>query len=112
MELNYIRSESTVKPSTLTIEKKTVYIRTDIKLEERTDPFGNKVKFWVYQEAKLTPEEFDKYSNEIVVKNAVDNGNNSENIAKIIDGQEVSDNYQLAIMEAIADLYDAIATII
>lgn len=38
--------------------------------------------------------------------------NDSDNIVQLMAGQETGDSQQLAIMEAIADLYDAVAAMI
>ncbi len=101
MEPVYILAESTVKPSTVEIETNTVYLRKDFKQENRTSRDTN-VIYWSYQEAKLTPEEFNKYINVLTV------GKTNE----LIDGQKNVDDNQLVIMEAFADLYDLIATML
>lgn len=46
-----------------------------------------------------------------MAENAIKGTKDSENIVQLIAGQETGDGNQLAIMEAIADLYDAVATI-
>lgn len=96
MDLNYRYSESTVKPETVEIGKTTVFIRTNIKKEIRTDESGNETVFWTYQEAKMSPNEFTAYADLLASKDAVNN---------------VNINNQLTIMEAIADLYDKISNI-
>ena len=88
MELKYIRAESTVKPSSIEYTKNSVYLHRNYTEEVRDG-----VTFYIYEEACLTPEEFKEYSNKAVLA-----------------GQENGDNNQLIIMEAIADLYDLIAT--
>ena len=103
MLFDYKYSESTVKPAEIEETKTTVYIRKDIVSEERTDSLGTQT-FWTYQEAALTLEEFNKYSNIINAKNAND-------ISQLMVNQEAGDNNQMIIMEAIADLYDAIASL-
>ena len=114
MELTFRPSESTVKPEVIWIDVTTVYIRKDIKTEEREyeDGLGNirKQTFYTYQECPLSHDEFNKYSSEMMAKNAIIGANDSSNILNILTGQETTDSYQLATMEAIADLYDAIAT--
>ena len=92
MELIYRPSESTVRPTEIERTKHTVFLRRNIVEEERTDADGNVYSMWVYEEAKLSYEEFDKYSS-----------------LMIIAGQANGDNNQMIIMEALADLYDAIA---
>lgn len=109
MELIYRQSESTVKPAEIEITKHTVFLRKDFVEEERT--FADLTKtFWVYQEAKLSHAEFTEYSKMITAKNAMNGEHVPGNIAKIMDSQENGDNNQLIIMEAIADLYDVIAS--
>ena len=57
----------------------------------------------------MSHEDFNKYSNYIAAKNAINGVNDSENISQLVMGQENGDNNQMIIMEAIADLYDAVA---
>ena len=111
MEPIYVHSESTVKPSTLEIGKRTVFLRKNIIEEERTDDSGNTTIFYIYEEAKMSHEDFNKYSNYIAAKNAINGVNDSENISNLVIGQENGDNNQMIIMEAIADLYDAVASL-
>lgn len=110
MEPIYRYSESTVRPSELELGKRTVFIRKDISEVERTDDEGNTMSFWVYQEAKMSHTEFNEYSSFLSKKNAIKGVNDSEHISQLITGQENGDNNQLIIMEAIADLYDVIAS--
>lgn len=111
MEPIYRYSESAVKPVEVEISKHTVFLRKDIVEDEHTDLDGNPVAFWTYKEAKMSHEQFAEYSNFMMAKNAINGVNDSANIAQIITGQENGDNNQLIIMEAIADLYDAIASL-
>lgn len=101
MNLNYILAESTIRPLPIEIYKNIVYLRKDIVSKEVTDTENNTSTLWTYQEAKLTPSEFNEYSKVLMVNN----------MSQLISGQENGDNNQLIIMEAIADLYDAIASI-
>ncbi len=110
MEINYKYAESTVKPTALEVSVGTVYLRKDITSIIRTSEQGDETTYWTYQEAALTPEEFNAYTNLVMAENAIKGTNDSDNIVQIMAGQETGDNNQLAIMEAIADLYDAIAT--
>ena len=110
MEPVYTRSEGTVKPLELEVGKRTIWLRKNIIQEERTDELGNKITFWVYDEAKMAPDYFNEYSSFVAAKNAINGVNDSDNISKLIAGQKNGDNNQLVIMEAIADLYDAIAS--
>lgn len=102
MKVTYIKSESTVKPDVVSIEKTTVYVRRNIVEEVRTyDDVST--TFYVYEEAALSHEEFSKYSNELAAIN-------SAYIAQLVSEGADSTNNQLILMEAIADLYDAIAS--
>ena len=92
MELIYRPSESTVRPVEIEKAKHTVFLRRNIVEEERKDADGNVYAMWVYEEAKLSHEEFGKYASFMLVA-----------------GQANGDNNQMIIMEALADLYDAIA---
>lgn len=111
MELLFKHSESTVKPVELEKSKHTVFIRQNISEEERTDLDGNTYMMWVYEEAKMSHDEFNEYSSFIAAKNAINGTNDSANISNLLAGQENGDNNQLIIMEALADLYDAIASL-
>lgn len=110
MELNYRYAESTVKPAALEVTEGTVYLRKDIASITRTPEQGEETVYWTYQEAALTPQEFNNYTNLLMAENAIKGTNDSENIVQIMAGQETGDGNQLAIMEAIADLYEMIAT--
>lgn len=48
----------------------------------------------------------------MMAENAIKGTNDSDNIVQIMAGQKTGDSQQLAIMEAIADLYDAVAAMI
>lgn len=110
MDLNYVYSESTVKPQEIEACKTTVYFRKDIKTEERT--YGDLTQtFYVYQEAKMPIEEFKRIANNQVFVNAVKGANDSEKIDDIKTKSVDSQDNQLIIMEAIADLYERIASI-
>lgn len=101
MNLKYILVESTIRPSPIEFYKNIVYLRKDITSREVVDGENNTSVLWTYQEAKLSPSEFNEYSKVLMVNN----------MTQLISGQENGDNNQLIIMEAIADLYDAIASI-
>lgn len=107
----YRYSESTVKPAEIEIGKRSVYLRKDIAEEERRNENGKTITVYTYQETKMSLEEFNKYSTQQAAINAINGTNDSENITNILIGQENGDTNQLIIMEAIADLYDAIASL-
>lgn len=111
MQLIYKHVESGACPKTIEIGLTTVYLRKDIVKETLTDPTTNEsyVKY-TYQEAKLSHDEFNDYSNELLKINTVKGVNDSENIDRlVVNGVDSTEN-QLILMEAIADLYDVIAS--
>lgn len=110
MNLEYRKSKSTIKPSEIEKCKNTVYLRKDIVEEIHIDEDGNETVYFVYQEAKMNSDEFNEYSKLISANNAINGTNDSTNITNLVSGQENSDSNQLAIMEAIADLYDMISS--
>ncbi len=111
MEPKYVYSESTVQPSPIEVGLTSVFLRKDIAEDTRTDAEGNKVTYYTFQEANMTLEEFNTYANTIASVNAVKDVNNAANILSILVGQENGDMNQITIMEALADLYEAIAMI-
>ena len=111
MELHYRYSESTVKPAELEMTGGSVYFRKDITSVTRTSEQGDETVFWTYQEAELTPQEFNNYSALLTTEYAIKGKNDSASIAQLMLGQKKGDDNQLIIMEAIADLYDAIASL-
>ena len=70
MKLNYIKSQSSVKPDLVdtTSSKTTVYIRQNIVENRRTDEMsGEETVFYEYEEAKLTKEEYQEYLKELEI---------------------------------------------
>ena len=70
MKLNYIKSQSSVKPELIdtTSSKTTVYLRQNITEVETTDEiFGESYSFYEYDEAKLTKEEYQEYLKELEI---------------------------------------------
>lgn len=112
MEPKYKYSESTVKPEVIEMNGDTVYLRTDISKFTRDNEEGVSIPYWSYQEAKLSQEEFNAYSNMLVTKNTLNSTDVPDHISKLVIGQENGDNNQLILMEAIADLYDVIAILL
>ena len=102
MNIVYKTSESFVEPKVVEIGPTTAYIRKDVSKDENTGVY-------TYQEAKMPVKEFEQYISELTVQNAVNGAVDSSNISKLIAGQASGDDNQFVIMEAIADLYDAIA---
>lgn len=70
MKLNFIKSQSSVKPDLVdtTSSKTTVYIRQNIVENTKTDEMsGEKTVFYEYDEAKLTKEEYQEYLKELEI---------------------------------------------
>ena len=111
MTLNYKTAVRYSKPETVEITKNTVFIRKDIEKQNIVSEEGIVTSLWIYKEAKLSHDDFVKYSSLIASKNAVEGINDTNNILQLMSDQENGDNNQLIIMEAIADLYDAISNI-
>lgn len=111
MELNYRYSESTVKPAALEIAEGSVYFRKEIASVTRTSEQGDETVFWTYQEAELTSQEFNNYASLLMAEYTIKGKDDSANIVQLMAGQEAGDGNQLIIMEAIADLYDAVASL-
>lgn len=70
MKLNYIKSQSSVKPDLVdtTSSKVVVYIRQNIVENIKTDEMsGEETVFYEYEEAKLTKEEYQEYLKELEI---------------------------------------------
>ena len=70
MILNYVKSQSSVKPKLIdtTSSKTSVYIRQNIVEIEKTDESDNtSTTFYEYEEAKLTKKEYDQYLKELSI---------------------------------------------
>ena len=70
MNINYIKSESSVKPQLVdtTSSKKYVYLRKDIIETQKTDEISNEtITLYEYQEAKLTKAEYQEYLAELSI---------------------------------------------
>ena len=106
MELTYQKSESTVKPLEFEATVDTIYLRKNITEETREQEGFDPIIMYVYDECAMSLEEFNEYSRMVMAQNALKGTNDSANINKLVDGQEMNDMYQLTLMEAIADLYE------
>ena len=82
MELIYKTAFSTVKPKDIEFGLSTVYFRKDMKFSEETG-------IWTYQEAEVSKEEYEAWYRTAPWS---------------------SEDNQLVIMNAIADLYDMISS--
>ena len=70
MKMNYVKSESTIKPELIdtTSSKTTVYIRKNIIEKERMDKeTGDSTTYYEYDEAKPTKEEYQEYLKELEI---------------------------------------------
>ena len=70
MKLNYIKSQSSVKPDLVdtTSSKVVVYLRQNIVENKKTDKMsGKETVFYEYEEAKLTKAEYKEYLKELEI---------------------------------------------
>ena len=70
MKLNYIKSQSSVKPDLIdtTSSKGVVYLRQNIVENIKTDEIsGEETVFYEYEEAKLTKQEYQEYLKELEI---------------------------------------------
>lgn len=70
MKLNYIKSQSSVKPDLVdtTSSKVVVYLRQNIVENIKTDDMSvEETVFYEYDEAKLTKEEYQEYLKELEI---------------------------------------------
>ena len=70
MKLNYIKSQSSVKPDLVdtTSSKAVVYLRQNIVENIKTDEMsGEETVFYEYEEAKLTKQEYQEYLKELEI---------------------------------------------
>ena len=70
MKLNYVKSQSSVKPELVdtTSSKTTVYIRQNVVENKKTDEMsGKETVFYEYEEAKLTKAEYQEYLKELEI---------------------------------------------
>ena len=70
MKLNYIKSQSSVKPDLVdtTSSKVVVYLRQNIVEVEKTNENDDiSITFYAYEEAKLTKQEYQEYLKELEI---------------------------------------------
>ena len=70
MKLNYVKSQSSIKPELIdtTSSKTTVYIRQNIVENKKIDEMsGEETVFYEYEEAKLTKQEYQEYLKELEI---------------------------------------------
>ena len=64
MQIAFYKSESTVRPDSVTHGKQHIYIHKNIQEKTVTDMDYNEVTMYEYDEAVLTPAEYEQYQNE------------------------------------------------
>ena len=70
MILNYVKSQSSIKPELIdtTSSKTTVYIRQNIvEVEKNNESDNTSTTFYEYEEAKLTKQEYQEYLKELEI---------------------------------------------
>lgn len=70
MNINYIKSESSIKPELVDTasSKKYTYLRKDIIETQKVDEISNEtISYYEYQEAKLTKAEYQEYLAELTI---------------------------------------------
>lgn len=99
------KSYSVEKQKDIYIYKDTVFLRKNHKTVEQN---GNTL--WECDETVISIDEFNEYADFVSRQNAIKGINDSDNIASLVSGQSMNEFNQLATMEAIADLYEALAS--
>ena len=70
MKLNYVKSQSSVKPDLIdtSSSKTTVYLRQNIvEIKRKDEMYNEEITFYEYEEAKLTKEEYQEYLKELEI---------------------------------------------
>ena len=128
MKLNFIKSQSSVKPDLVdtTSSKTTVYIRQNIvekeKAVENTNSEDNDATsttvFYEYDEAKLTKEEYQEYLKELngsdtlqTIENLKTNDDkiNSAIVSIEENNLDMSDTLNILLTEVIPDILDTLS---
>ena len=128
MKMNYVKSQSSVKPDLLdtTSSKTTVYIRQNIvekeKAVENTNSEDNDATsttvFYEYDEAKLTKEEYQEYLKELngsdtlqTIENLKTNDDkiNSAIVSIEENNLDMSDTLNILLTEVIPDILDTLS---
>ncbi|MFV0552916.1 MAG: hypothetical protein ACK5L6_13500 [Anaerorhabdus sp.] len=119
MNIVYSLHEGSQEIKPLTIDTNSsqhcVYLRRNIQRITKEDGMGNSVSLWQYEEACISFADFEKYKEDMVLElsDKVSNDNLilMEAVASNYEQTILSQDNQLIIMSAIADLYDTIANI-
>jgi hypothetical protein len=107
MTIEYYTAESNVSPSLVdsTSSQKYTYLRQNVQEVEREDPDGSKYTVYVYEEAKLTKEEYTIY----LVDQTSGEANTQAQLA-IAELAEQQETDKTALQEAIAELAEIVTT--
>ena len=121
MKLNYIKSQSSVKPDLMdtTSSKTCVYIRQNIVENTKTDEMsGEEIIFYEYEEAKLTKQEYQEYLKELngsdTLQTIEDLKVNDDKINSAIvsieeNNLDMSDTLNILLTEVIPDILDTLS---
>ena len=128
MKLNFIKSQSSVKPDLVdtTSSKTTVYVRQNIVEKEKTVENTNSedndatstTVFYEYDEAKLTKEEYQEYLKELngsdTLQTIEDLKTNDDKINSAIvsieeNNLDMSDTLNILLTEVIPDILDTLS---
>lgn len=104
-ELSFHKSIGTKKQPDVFVYKNSVFLRKNHQTVEQDGQ-----TFWVCDEAIITVDEFNEYTDFISRQNAFKGINDSDSIASLLSGQSESEFNLLAAMEATADLYELMST--
>ena len=121
MKLNYIKSQSSVKPDLVdtTSSKVVVYLRQNIVENIKTDEMsGEEIIFYEYEEAKLTKQEYQEYLKELngsdtlqTIENlkANDDKINSAIVSIEENNLDMSDTLNILLTEVIPNILDTLS---
>ena len=121
MNLNYVKSQSSVKPDLVdtTSSKVVVYLRQNIVENIKTDEIsGEETVFYEYDEAKLTKEEYQEYLKELNGSDTLqtiedlkvnDDKINSSIVSIEENNLDMSDTLNILLTEVIPNILDTLS---
>ena len=121
MKLNFIKSQSSVKPDLIdTVSSKVVvYLRQNIVENKNTDEIsGEEIVFYEYEEAKLTKQEYQEYLKELNSSDTLqtiedlkvnDDKINSAIVSIEENNLDMSDTLNILLTEVIPDILDTLS---
>ena len=121
MKLNYIKSQSSVKPDLVdtTSSKVVVYLRQNIVENIKTDEMsGEETVFYEYDEAKLTKAEYQEYLKELNSSDTLqtiedlkvnDDKINSSIVSIEENNLDMSDTLNILLTEVIPNILDTLS---